>query len=223
MYRKIISYVTPITKETYNMHNVSNWTNGDSVSFVLGSKDIKDFDYIQLRIPAVGGGWVKSQEYTKSQWFNKLYKTTYTYSNIDLLGTYIFEFVYFKDNLVIYTTEPITIEVVDRYFSGDSTNTIPLLVNSIGHYYLETSVTLEPASCTIAISSNLQFVATVIGSDNPAVFWYVDGILNGNITTGTITNTGLYFAPGILGTHTVTATSVADPTKSASSIITLSA
>ncbi len=49
--------------------------------------------------------------------------------------------------------------------------------------------------------------------------WSVDGISGGNSTVGTISSTGQYKAPAQPGSHTVTATSAADSTKSASAAV----
>jgi hypothetical protein len=51
----------------------------------------------------------------------------------------------------------------------------------------------------------------------------VDGVASGNSTVGTISATGFYTAPAQTGTHTVTATSVADTTKSAKASVAVGA
>jgi hypothetical protein len=63
------------------------------------------------------------------------------------------------------------------------------------------------------------FVAIVVNNANPNVSWSVDGIPGGNVTVGTINAGGVYSAPAAGGSHTVTATSVADPTKSGSAAV----
>lgn len=78
---------------------------------------------------------------------------------------------------------------------------------------------LSQASPIMGLGTTLQFTATVTGSTNTAVTWSVDTIAGGNSADGTITSGGLYTAPTTVGSHTVTATSVADPTKSASAAI----
>jgi hypothetical protein len=60
-----------------------------------------------------------------------------------------------------------------------------------------------------------QFTATVTGATNTAVDWTATG--------GSITQTGLYTAGSSAGTFTVTATSVEDPTVSASATVTIAA
>src|SRR5208282_5867444 len=77
------------------------------------------------------------------------------------------------------------------------------------------SVSLNQTSVSIAISTTAQFTATVQNTTNTAVTWSVDGVAGGNSSEGTISASGLYTAPAQAGTHTVTATSVADSTKSA--------
>ncbi len=80
------------------------------------------------------------------------------------------------------------------------------------------AVTINPTSASVAVGATQQFTATVTGSANTAVTWQVNGVTGGNATTGTITASGLYTAPGAIpaGTVTVRAVSVADPTKNAS-------
>ncbi len=83
------------------------------------------------------------------------------------------------------------------------------------------SVSLNQTSVTLLAGAQQQFSATVQGTSNTAVTWAVDNVTSGNSSVGTITNAGLYTAPGAAGTHTVTATSVADSTKSASATVTV--
>ncbi len=81
------------------------------------------------------------------------------------------------------------------------------------------NVTISPMTATLAVSTNQQFTATVTGTNNTAVTWSVDGVAGGNMTVGTINTNGLYAAPATAGGHTITATSVADKTKSASATV----
>jgi hypothetical protein len=67
----------------------------------------------------------------------------------------------------------------------------------------------------------MQFTATVTGTTNTAVSWSVDAVAGGNSTAGGISTSGLYTAPSQAGTHTVSATSMADPTKSATATVTV--
>jgi Abnormal spindle-like microcephaly-assoc'd, ASPM-SPD-2-Hydin len=78
------------------------------------------------------------------------------------------------------------------------------------------SVSVTPAAATPTAGAKVQFSAAVQGTtSNDAVSW--------TATTGTITPAGLYTAPTAASTGTVTATSMADPTKSASAVVTVSA
>jgi hypothetical protein len=78
------------------------------------------------------------------------------------------------------------------------------------------SVALSPASASPAVNGRVQFTATVQGTTTDhAVTW--------SATIGTVTSTGLYTAPATAGTGVVTATSVADPTRSASAPVTVAA
>ncbi|MDR3671807.1 MAG: hypothetical protein P4L36_13240, partial [Holophaga sp.] len=87
-------------------------------------------------------------------------------------------------------------------------------------------VGLLPGASILASSGSLAFTASVSSTTNPAVTWTVDGIANGNFTVGTVTgsgNTVTYTPPAGTGSHTLTATSIADPSKSASSVVTVQA
>lgn len=70
-----------------------------------------------------------------------------------------------------------------------------------------TSVSVSPANQTILTGTTLQFSATVTGNPNTAVTWSATG--------GTISANGLYTAGSTVGDFTVTATSVGDPSVSA--------
>jgi hypothetical protein len=69
------------------------------------------------------------------------------------------------------------------------------------------SVTVSPATAALTAGQTAQFTATVTGTANTAVTWTATG--------GTITPGGLYTAGPTGGSFSVTATSVADPTASA--------
>ena len=84
------------------------------------------------------------------------------------------------------------------------------------------SVTISPTSAMVRINKTQNFTATVQNTSNKTVTWKVNGITGGNSTLGIISSLGTYKAPGVLppgGTVTVSAVSVADPTKSASASV----
>jgi uncharacterized protein (TIGR03437 family) len=81
----------------------------------------------------------------------------------------------------------------------------------------DVSVGISPLSATLTASQSRQFTATVTGSTNTSVTWSMTPPL------GSLSN-GLYTAPSVINAAqsvTVTATSVADPTKSASATVQL--
>ena len=91
-------------------------------------------------------------------------------------------------------------------------------------------VNLSPNSASVAVGGTQNFTASVTGSGsfNPAVTWSVNGVAGGDATVGTITSTGpdaaQFTAPGAPpapATVTVSAKSVADPTRSASASVTI--
>jgi GH18 family chitinase len=80
------------------------------------------------------------------------------------------------------------------------------------------NVTVAPASVTLTQSQTQTFSATVTNTGNTAVTWSLSPVV------GSITAAGLYTAPASITssqTVTVKATSVADPTKSATAAVTL--
>lgn len=83
------------------------------------------------------------------------------------------------------------------------------------------TVMISPTNVTMAVSTTEQFTATVTGTTNTAVTWSVDGVNGGNSSVGTINTSGVYTAPTTAGSHGLTATSVADTSKSASATVTL--
>ena len=77
----------------------------------------------------------------------------------------------------------------------------------------QVAISVSPGTASIQSGAQQQFTASVSGSSNTAVTWSASG--------GTITTSGLYVAPSAAGTYTVTATSAADSTKSASAVVTV--
>ncbi len=79
-------------------------------------------------------------------------------------------------------------------------------------------IQVSPTSASLTVNQTQQFTSTVTGSSNTAVTWSTSPAV------GTVSSTGLYTAPSTLASQqvvTVTATSIADPTKSASAAVTL--
>jgi len=87
----------------------------------------------------------------------------------------------------------------------------------------QVNIQLNQKSVNLLVEGQLQFTATVTGTNNTSVTWSVDSIAGGNASAGTITASGLYRAPNTPGTHTIVATSAADPTASASATVTVQA
>ena len=84
-----------------------------------------------------------------------------------------------------------------------------------------TSVTASCATAAVPVGQTTKCSSVLqgTGSFNSAVNWAVNSVQGGNATAGTVSAVGLYTAPAIVPTPftvTVTATSVADATKSAS-------
>ena len=85
------------------------------------------------------------------------------------------------------------------------------------------TVSVLPVAVTLQTGLQQQFTASVSGTSNVAMTWWVNGIQGGNSSVGTISNSGLYIAPSAVptGAVTVTAQSVADTSKSASATVTV--
>jgi YVTN family beta-propeller protein len=79
------------------------------------------------------------------------------------------------------------------------------------------TVTISPASVQVVAGQTQQFTANVTGTTDTAVTWSVPP------SGGTINSTGLYTAPATPGTFTVTATSVASTSITASAQVTVTA
>ena len=79
------------------------------------------------------------------------------------------------------------------------------------------TVAVSPKRAAVVVTTQTQqFTATVTGNvSDLTVNWSVDAIAGGNSTVGTISASGLYTPPATAGTHTVTATSNALTTSSA--------
>jgi uncharacterized protein (DUF1800 family) len=89
------------------------------------------------------------------------------------------------------------------------------------------TVTVDPVAVTIPVGGVVQITATVTGTkniNNCAVVWSVNDVAGGNSVLGTVTSAGLYTASSVPPsgwTVSVKATSVADPSRSATSTVTI--
>jgi len=91
-------------------------------------------------------------------------------------------------------------------------------------------VTLSPVGSTVTAHGTVAYTASVSGTANQTLTWFVDNIRNGNTTVGALTSDGdqahvLYTAPATGGTHTVkaVATNAAGATSSGSTTVTVQA
>lgn len=70
------------------------------------------------------------------------------------------------------------------------------------------NVSIIPHRVSVKPGATQQFVSSVTGSGNTGVTW--------SASSGSITGSGVYTAPSVDGSYTVTATSISDPSKSGS-------
>lgn len=78
------------------------------------------------------------------------------------------------------------------------------------------SMSISPPLVNVAAGATEQFSVTVTGVSSTAVTWQVNSVAGGNATAGTITDAGLYGAPAVATTATISAVLQADSSKSAS-------
>ncbi len=79
------------------------------------------------------------------------------------------------------------------------------------------TVTIAPTTASVLACRTTTFTATVANAANTSVTWSVQEGAAG----GTVTSAGVYTAPTNAGTYHVVATSVQDPTKKATSTVTV--
>jgi IPT/TIG domain len=91
-------------------------------------------------------------------------------------------------------------------------------VSSAGAAFTVVPVSITPQLAAVVVTTQTQqFTPWVTGGGS--VTWSVDAVAGGDGTVGTISATGLYTPPSTAGTHTVTATSVANSANSASATV----
>ncbi|HTV52132.1 MAG TPA: S8 family serine peptidase [Steroidobacteraceae bacterium] len=89
-----------------------------------------------------------------------------------------------------------------------------------------TVVAITPHGPHAALGSRVDFAASVGEASDPSVMWEVNGIAGGDATVGTISGEGVYLAPLALppgAAVTVSASSIADPTRRGWTQLTLTA
>src|SRR3984885_8496572 len=86
------------------------------------------------------------------------------------------------------------------------------------------AVSVSPSTVTLRASAVEQFTATVTGSSNHSVIWQVNSVTGGAASTGTISSSGVYTAPGSVPSPnavTVEAVSVPQPSAMGQGAVTL--
>jgi HYDIN/CFA65/VesB family protein len=87
---------------------------------------------------------------------------------------------------------------------------------------LPTPVAVAPFETSVTTSQTVQFTATISGTQSSAVTWYVDNVIGGNSTVGTISALGLYTPPPAAGTHVITAANNANLKQTATANVAVS-
>jgi hypothetical protein len=84
------------------------------------------------------------------------------------------------------------------------------------------TASVSPTAPSVRIGANQQFTATVSGSSNQAVSWFVNSVAGGNATVGTISAAGMYQSPASVpnpASVTVSAVTAADPSVQANATV----
>lgn len=96
--------------------------------------------------------------------------------------------------------------------TGPVTITTPIGSVTTATPFTIAGLRITPATATVKFGESIQFTAEVLPLTlDQAVEWSVDGVVGGNASVGTISNSGLYTAPNTrFSSLTIRATSVAD-------------
>jgi hypothetical protein len=101
-------------------------------------------------------------------------------------------------------------------FSDNDPSTLQTVTLSGAGTAPSTTVSIVPVQASVTPGQSAQFQAFISGVSSTNITWAVDGITGGNSSIGTISTAGLYTGPTTAGSHSVTATSTANTTQSAS-------
>ncbi len=128
------------------------------------------------------------------------------------------------DNTGLYTA-PASL-LITQSFTITATSVVnpSAIGNAIATVAVPIAVTVSPVAINVVAGQMQPFSATVSGTANTAVTWTLSGAGCAGATCGSITAAGLYTAPAappVPSTVTVTATSVADMTKSGTATVTV--
>jgi hypothetical protein len=109
--------------------------------------------------------------------------------------------------------------LADSSKSADATVRVTVSVQS------GVSIGISPGGATVPSGQSTQFAATVTGTTNTGVLWFVAGVQGGNGSVGTISASGLYTAPATNSgmQQTITAHSAADFSKMANATVSVTA
>ena len=77
-------------------------------------------------------------------------------------------------------------------------------------------ITVKPRIASVTAAQTQQYTAYLTNVVTTNVTWYVDNVLGGNSTAGTISSSGLYTPPATPGSHTVRAVNIANTKQGAS-------
>ena len=125
-----------------------------------------------------------------------------------------------KTKLTVTVRAGSTTVQTDQSFDYTPKPSAPAKANPAAKANPSVSIAVSPQNPTVSVGKTQQFTATGI-SGTDSVTWSLNNIKGGNSNFGKISQTGLYTAPGKPGTVTITAKSVSDSSKSASTKVTI--
>ena len=133
---------------------------------------------------------------------------------------------------ILPSANPVTLHATSQSSPAQSASATVTLLSNV-------TVSVTPTSATVLINQRATFAATVSNSSNAGVTWAVDGVANGNTAlgqvcaqgsnpcappSGPVTGSVDYLAPAAVPSSspvTLTATSQADPSRSAGAQVTV--
>ena len=182
------------------------------------------FGNFQYQFAVPSGAYTVNLKFAEFWWtgagqriFNVAINGQPVLSNFDIFAAAGGALVAVDKAFAVTATSAITIQFTS-VFDVASVNAIEILPASG-----QATVSVAPATATLTASQSQPFTATVTNATNPAVTWTLSPA-SGAGTISVSGNTATYTAPAsiaVIQTVTLTATSVADIAKSASSQITL--
>ena len=112
--------------------------------------------------------------------------------------------------VVSTTPSALVVEVPQGATTGPITVTTAAAAAVSSRSFNVRGVRLSPAAARVFFGEAVQFTASVVTDEDPALTWGVNDIAGGDSSFGTVSPGGLYAAPSVAGTFIVRATLASD-------------